>query len=250
MKRLNRLLITLAIALVATSARAYPTLQLDISGGTYDTPTQTIMAPANTFALYAYGLSTGPQAISLADKFFVSMAVVPSTTTPGSYGSFTVNGTTVNVTSDMSAGGPPLEASGLFDPGDLAAHGVFPTYFSEQAFYFSSGNQSAQYNTQDDAGAGPQTGTGMYYMQFDFNVSGLAPGLGIHFDLYNEQLIEKCKKVGGCTPVDLDINQFAPFSHDAEGAVAVVPEPESYAMLLAGLGLLGFTARRRKQKAA
>ena len=27
-----------------------------------------------------------------------------------------------------------------------------------------------------------------------------------------------------------------------------VPEPETYAMMLAGLGLLGFTARRRKQK--
>ena len=32
--------------------------------------------------------------------------------------------------------------------------------------------------------------------------------------------------------------------------VAPVPEPESYAMLLAGLGLLGFMARRRKQKEA
>jgi len=30
--------------------------------------------------------------------------------------------------------------------------------------------------------------------------------------------------------------------------VQVVPEPETYAMLLAGLGLLGFMARRRKQK--
>ena len=29
-----------------------------------------------------------------------------------------------------------------------------------------------------------------------------------------------------------------------------VPEPESYAMLLAGLGLMGFLARRRKQKTA
>ena len=31
---------------------------------------------------------------------------------------------------------------------------------------------------------------------------------------------------------------------------APVPEPETYAMLLAGLGLLGFAARRRKQKLA
>jgi hypothetical protein len=29
-----------------------------------------------------------------------------------------------------------------------------------------------------------------------------------------------------------------------------VPEPETYAMLLAGLGLMGFVARRRKQRAA
>ena len=32
------------------------------------------------------------------------------------------------------------------------------------------------------------------------------------------------------------------------GGVAAIPEPETYAMLLAGLGLLGFAARRRKQK--
>ncbi|MFZ4478906.1 MAG: FxDxF family PEP-CTERM protein [Rhodoferax sp.] len=33
-------------------------------------------------------------------------------------------------------------------------------------------------------------------------------------------------------------------------AVTAVPEPETYAMMLAGLGLMGFTARRRRQSAA
>lgn len=34
------------------------------------------------------------------------------------------------------------------------------------------------------------------------------------------------------------------------GAAVAVPEPETYAMLLAGLGLLGFAARRRRQRDA
>jgi len=36
----------------------------------------------------------------------------------------------------------------------------------------------------------------------------------------------------------------------ANAAVSHAPEPDTYAMLLAGLGLLGFVARRRKQKVA
>jgi len=36
----------------------------------------------------------------------------------------------------------------------------------------------------------------------------------------------------------------------ATNVTAAVPEPETYAMLLAGLGLLGGMARRRKSKTA
>jgi hypothetical protein len=43
---------------------------------------------------------------------------------------------------------------------------------------------------------------------------------------------------------------FYAFTVGLNGPVGAIPEPETYAMLLAGLGLLGFAARRRQHKRA
>ena len=43
-----------------------------------------------------------------------------------------------------------------------------------------------------------------------------------------------------------DFSNVTMFGRDMDGITSAVPEPGEYAMLLAGLGLIGFVARRRK----
>lgn len=241
--------LTAWFGLAAGTANAVPVLQLGIAGGAYDLTTQTVVSTDATFSLYAFLAPNNSN--TLSDSYYLSMAISPQVSTPANLGSFTYNGTTVNITSGMTYGYPPIDTfSAGADPGDLAAHSVFPTYYKEVGFVFSSGNQSGVFNTQDNPTWGPQAGTGMYYKRFDIDTSNLAVGYAVHFDLYNTKLCINGK--GPCSGnTDTDITQFAPFSHDAQSMTSVpppaIPEPETYAMLLAGLGLLGFTARRRKQ---
>ena len=74
----------------------------------------------------------------------------------------------------------------------------------------------------------------MYYMAFTFNVANLDPRYIIHFDLYNTRIKNS----------DIDVTQFAPFSHDAEsGPRERVPEPQTIVLMSAGLLAL-FAAKR------
>lgn len=224
------------ILLTASKGLAVPTLQLDIAGGAYDSTTETIVATSNIITLYAY---LSPNAKNqLTDTYYISAAIAPKVDKAGAdIGSFTFNGNTINATGDMTYGTPPLEEIADlqgWDKGDLPKHGIFPTYFSEFEFQFNSKNQIGEYDTADRAINGDlisTDGTGMYYVAFTIDTSLLDPNYVLHFDLYNTKL----------KGLDVDVTQFAPFSHDAQSTA--VPEPST--VILLGSGLVGLWASRR-----
>lgn len=85
--------------------------------------------------------------------------------------------------------------------------------------------------TFDSLGAGPYM---MTITRFSNFANGDSLSAGFQFD--HE------------TPIPVSEGTY--WEAHVAGVAGVVPEPETYAMLLAGLGLLGFVARRGKQKQA
>ena len=237
---------SLALSLVCLglsgTANAIPNLQLDIGGGEYDPVTETTLATTNPFNLYAFATPGGnvDDADILGGTFMLSVAITPPLDEGPvvDYGSFSIGGTTFNVTADMDFGVPPLEE--FLANESLPTHGIFDTYYTQIAVDFVAGQQFNPYDVQPSAtnpDVDPDTlaaGSGMYYDMFTVDLAKLNPDYTLHFDLY-------ALKENGAGKMVLDY--FAPFSHDAEGP----PVPEPATLLLVGSGLAALVMYRRRQ---
>lgn len=265
-KCVSSVAVAVGLLFSAAAAHAVPALQLGIKNGTYNTTTENTVATGDTFTLYAFG-----EDLESLTNYFVSIALfkgdgstIPAPPPGLVLGSIKINGgAPINVTSDMKYGTPPIEDAlevQSSDGKDLGPHGVFPTYFTEFGFDFDSGRTTATCNVQTDATCGDNvegTSGSMLYVPIEIDISLLAAGYGLHFDLYNK--VESTQKDDV-----FDIGIAAPFSKDAGtltcrdgtcgngggggGGGGSAPEPATLALV--GLGLLGAGMARRRQRKA
>ena len=131
---------------------------------------------------------------------------------------------------------------------------------SEIAYLVSQWGGSFTYmGKSDDAGSGPFTsnpsGNGPSTLTFDSPLSGmfvigLKAANNHSYYLFNAASPITSLTFDTTAGVALNPRGIAQDLSHANLYIGVVPEPESYAMMLAGLGLMGFVARRRKQQDA
>ena len=210
---------------------AEPYLMLDADPAVYVYgDEESIVTTSSVFTLYALVNSEAPEATSdpfELETYYLSAAIVPDPgySNPGpDLGSYVFDGSTLSVVGDMMYGTPPIEEH--LKQNGLPSHGIYKTYFDEYSFMLNLDNKATLYNSMVTPGGPTDNPLGtLYYRAFEVDVSGLASGYVMHFDLYTL----------GSPYVD----KFAPISHDV-----TTPVPAAVILGILGLGVVGLKLRK------
>ena len=217
-----------ALFLGASAAQAINSLQLGPGSGdwSYDTSTQTWVSADNPLNLLATAnATTGNGAYAweqtgTSQTAYLIVSAQPKGT-PGDAFDITVENDGGALTLFTSGyGNPPLT-----DTNSLAPHGIWDTYFEVYDFQFDGPVVTISDTQPGTSGMGDG-----FVEYFDITINSLTAD-GIHFDLFT---------IDG----RMQVESFAPFSHDAETG-RLVPEPS--AALLFGLGAILVSRRTRRR---
>ena len=125
-------------------------------------------------------------------------------------------------------------------PGTLTFNGAF---HSSGNFVFEiAGTAAGQYDVLAINGAANFTGGNV---EFDF-IDGFHASVGDHWDFLLANNVTGWDSLSFSSNVSGLGTSITQDSLGAHLSITSVPEPETYAMFMAGLGLMGFIARRRK----
>lgn len=163
--------------------------------------------------------------------------------------------TTIEILGGILKGTGTLIGSVIIGPGATVIPGLSPGTLNIDGDLHSNGNyvfeiaglNSGQYDVLDIDGNAFFTGGNF---KFDF-IDGFIPSAGDHWDFLVADSLNGFDTVGFTFAglgdgLGIDLNNEG--GKISLTVITAVPEPETYAMLLAGLGLMGFVAQRKKQK--
>ena len=173
---------------------------------------------------------------------------------------------------DIAAGDVRLTLTNNMPAGEFIPFLVFNSIVNPTSLTFTNNTPvsaagTATASATQNLSGGSQVKAGLFNVQFDYQTSNSGPGrfgggetsiweitgssiTAANFLLTSINKLTPPTSTGGwyMAAEVRGIPAGRETTSGSIGTMTAVPEPETYAMLLAGLGLMGFVARRRKQQ--